>query len=632
MTDPFRDQLQQSLAPTYELDRELIGGGMSRVFVAVEQPLGRTVVVKVLPPEFGAGANIERFKREIQLAARLHHPHIVPLLSAGERGHILFYTMPFVEGESLRDALRRRRRFTVREVAHIVHDVVDALAYAHARGVIHRDIKPGNILLHGSHALVADFGVAKAISAALPHSGTTSAGIAIGTPAYMAPEQLAADPAADHRVDIYAVGLLAYELLTGDSPFAGQSPAQTMAAQLTRVPTPLAEILPDVPADLSDVLMRALAKDPGDRQPTADALLAELDATSAMTATPTGVTSPAERTGALTAPRRRVATAAIAAALLVAGAAAGAWTWTARRTERRAQADSLAVARADSIARATAIASRADSAPAPRRPSRREADARRTTSAPPPQAPLLTREDSMRIAEAVRRRMEGEWAAQVSKAMREAGIAEAIADSIRDAAGAARAQRREGMLSPQMLPVPMVGVTPSVSGTWRVAPGARASAGGAAAASARRVAFAPFTVPASQRETLPLARLLADSLQRALQSRAGYDVVGSEIVRRMSPGAALPAAVVGGRTGAAAVITGTVQRRGDSVYVRLIITDVSRERDRSVSAIRMTDADALAAVPALARGMFELLDQVDWSGPTRLLRPPATPAPPRDVP
>src|SRR5262249_26475543 len=193
----FAEHLQNALGANYQLDRELTGGGMSRVFVAVDRVLGRNVVVKVLPPELAAGVNRDRFRREIQVAAQLQHPHIVPLLSAGEQGDLLWYTMPFIEGESLRAALERKRTFNSRDVMRILHDVVDALAFAHERGVIHRDIKPANILTQGSHALVTDFGVAKAISAALPMSGLTSAGIAIGTPAYMAPEQLAGDSAAD---------------------------------------------------------------------------------------------------------------------------------------------------------------------------------------------------------------------------------------------------------------------------------------------------------------------------------------------------------------------------------------------------------------------------------------------------
>src|SRR6476620_1974219 len=194
MTD-IRQQLQQTLGSSYTLERELAGGGMSRVFVATDRSLGRRVVIKVLPPELTAGVNRERFRREIQVAAQLQHPHIVTLLSAGEDGDVIYYTMPYIEGESLRHSLLEHGAMSVREVLRIMRDVTDALGYAHARGVVHRDIKPGNILRSGSHALVTDFGVAKALNAATS-AGITSTGVAIGTPAYMAPEQLAGDPAA----------------------------------------------------------------------------------------------------------------------------------------------------------------------------------------------------------------------------------------------------------------------------------------------------------------------------------------------------------------------------------------------------------------------------------------------------
>jgi serine/threonine-protein kinase len=277
MTDPFIDRLALALASRYEIQRELLGGGMSRVFLANEVALGRAVVVKVLPPDLAAGVNAERFRREIQLAAQLQHPHIVPLLSAGLHEDLLYYTMPFIEGESLRHRMERDGSLPVRDVVRILHDVVEALAYAHERGVIHRDIKPGNILTLGPHALVTDFGVAKALSAALPHSGTTSAGMVVGSPAYMAPEQLAGDPSADHRVDLYAAGLLAYELLSGSSPFTGTTPQETMAAQLTRTPDPLHEVRSDVPSELSAVIERALQKAPEKRHPTARAMLEDLE-------------------------------------------------------------------------------------------------------------------------------------------------------------------------------------------------------------------------------------------------------------------------------------------------------------------------------------------------------------------
>jgi serine/threonine-protein kinase len=275
--DNFDGELRTALGDGYVLERELAGSGMSRVFVATEKSLNRKVVVKVLPPELAAGVNRERFRREIQLAAQLQHPHIVPLHAAGSAGDLLYFTMPYIEGESLRHALHEGVRFSPREVVRILHDVSDALAYAHSRGVIHRDIKPGNVLRSGTHAVVTDFGVAKAISAAMPAVGMTTSGMAIGTPAYMAPEQLAGDPAADHRVDLYAVGLLGYELLAGEAPFKASSPQETMAAQLTRAPDPIAKRRPDAPAALAALLTRCLAQNPADRPQSATEVVSLLD-------------------------------------------------------------------------------------------------------------------------------------------------------------------------------------------------------------------------------------------------------------------------------------------------------------------------------------------------------------------
>lgn len=276
MTDSFQTRLQAALGTAYEIERELGGGGMSRVFLAREVALGREVVLKVLSPELTSSVNRDRFRREIQYAAQLQHPHIVPLLTAGESDDLLWYTMPRIAGESLRDVLERRGALPVKEVLQVLSDVVDALGSAHARGLVHRDIKPENILIQGPHALVTDFGVAKAISAALPGSGATAVGVAIGTPAYMAPEQVAGDPSADHRIDLYALGLLAYELLTGETPFRGTSPHQTMAAHLIRQVTPPDALRADLPRGLSSVVMRCLQKDPDDRYPDAAALLADL--------------------------------------------------------------------------------------------------------------------------------------------------------------------------------------------------------------------------------------------------------------------------------------------------------------------------------------------------------------------
>jgi eukaryotic-like serine/threonine-protein kinase len=273
----FEEQLKDSLSHAYNIERELGGGGMSRVFVATDRILGRKIVIKLLSPELIAEVNRGRFRREIQVAAQLQHPHIVTLLSAGEDGDLVYYTMPFIEGESLKSALEKEGKLSVADVVRVLYDVVDALSYAHARGVVHRDIKPANILRSGSHALVTDFGVAKALNAAMPTQAMTSTGMAIGTPAYMAPEQLAGDPAADHRIDIYAVGLLAYELLAGKSPFAAANPQGVLAAVLTKDPRPLNEVRVEVPRNLSAVIMQCLSKLPGGRPPSAEALLDALD-------------------------------------------------------------------------------------------------------------------------------------------------------------------------------------------------------------------------------------------------------------------------------------------------------------------------------------------------------------------
>jgi serine/threonine-protein kinase len=272
------DRLQSALGPAYRLDRELGGGGMSRVFVAEETALGRQVVVKVLSSDLAKGLSAERFRREILVAAKLHHPHIVPLIAAGEADGLLYYTMPYIQGESLRARLDRDGTVGVAETLRLVREVADALAFAHRHGVVHRDIKPGNVLLADGHALVADFGVAKAVSqSGASDTGLTTFGMALGTPAYMAPEQAAADPHTDHRADLYSLGVVAYEMLTGRLPFRETTPQRLLAAHVTQAPDPISEVKPAVPAGVAALVMRSLEKHPPDRWRDADELIAAID-------------------------------------------------------------------------------------------------------------------------------------------------------------------------------------------------------------------------------------------------------------------------------------------------------------------------------------------------------------------
>jgi len=290
MLPGLREQLQAHLGTAYTIKRELARGGMSRVFLAEEVRLGRTVVVKVLPPEMAAGVSVERFEREIYFAAKLQHPHIVPLLTAGLAGDLLYYTMPHIEGASLRVRLAHDHELPVRETVRILRDVVDALAYAHAHNTVHRDIKPDNVLLSGNHALVTDFGVAKAVAESTGKSALTSTGVALGTPAYMAPEQAAADPNTDHRADLYAVGALAYEMLTGHPPFIGMSPQAVLAAQVNQLPELIAKQRASVPPVLAALVMRCLEKKPADRPQSAEEVLVQLEGM----ATPSGGMTPTD--------------------------------------------------------------------------------------------------------------------------------------------------------------------------------------------------------------------------------------------------------------------------------------------------------------------------------------------------
>jgi eukaryotic-like serine/threonine-protein kinase len=254
---------------------------MSRVFVAQERALRRRVVFKVLVPDVTADMSVERFKREILFAAQLQHPHIVPVLSAGDLNGLPYYTMPFVEGESLRERLPRQGVLPLDETLHILREVADALAYAHAQGVVHRDIKPDNILLSAGHALVTDFGVARALfdSRLGPVADTlTRPGTTCGTAGYMPPEQVTGEPGTDHRADVYSFGCLAYELLTGAPPFGHTPVSEVLNAHLREPPPPLASARRDIPARLPALVMRCLQKTPDRRPRSARELLEELDA------------------------------------------------------------------------------------------------------------------------------------------------------------------------------------------------------------------------------------------------------------------------------------------------------------------------------------------------------------------
>ena len=284
---PF-ESLRAALADRYAIERELGQGGMATVYLAEDVRHRRKVAVKVLRPELAASMGPDRFLREIEIAAQLQHPHILPLLDSGDAGGFLFYVMPYVQGETLRDRLARERELPVHDALRIVTEVADALAHAHQHGVVHRDIKPENILLSGRHALVADFGVAKAVSEASGRLKLTSVGVALGTPTYMAPEQASADPNLDHRVDIYALGVVAYELLAGRAPFTGHTAQEVLAAHMTRPPEPIRNFRSNVSPAVETVVLRCLEKHPADRWQTTAELVNQLEPL----ATPSGGMTP----------------------------------------------------------------------------------------------------------------------------------------------------------------------------------------------------------------------------------------------------------------------------------------------------------------------------------------------------
>lgn len=275
----LREALVRALAGRYEVQRELGRGGMASVWLAWDRRHERAVAVKVL--DSVADASAERFLREIRTTAGLTHPHVLTLYDSGEADGVPYYVMPYIEGETLRARLAREGRLPVPDAVRLTREIADALAHAHARGVVHRDLKPENILLSGGHAVVMDFGIARALAASTiadpPAAELTAVGMVIGTPGYMAPEQACGDPELDHRADLYALGVVAYEMLTGAQPFAGRSREALVRAGLLEMPPAVEARRPDVHPAFAQLVMRLLSRDPAGRPASAEAVLQELD-------------------------------------------------------------------------------------------------------------------------------------------------------------------------------------------------------------------------------------------------------------------------------------------------------------------------------------------------------------------
>ena len=270
MKPELRDQIQNDLADRYTLDRELGRGGMASVLLARDLQHDREVALKVLHPELASTVGADRFKREIRVAARLQHPNILRVLDSGETpGGQLWFTMPFVQGENVYERIQREGAFTPAEALRIATAAAGALACAHEQGVVHRDIKPDNILLSGDQVLVADFGVARAVSEV--QEKLTATGMVVGTPTYMSPEQASGDKAIDGRTDIFALGCVIYEMLAGEPPFTGPNPQATLMRRFKGPPRPLRPMI-QIPEHVEVAIVRALARDPAERFATATEL------------------------------------------------------------------------------------------------------------------------------------------------------------------------------------------------------------------------------------------------------------------------------------------------------------------------------------------------------------------------
>ena len=314
-------RLSAALADRYRIERELGAGGMATVYLAHDLKHDRKVAVKVLKPELAAVVGAERFLAEIKTTANLQHPHILALFDSGQVDGTVFYVMPFIDGESLRDRLAREKQLPIDDALRIAREVGDALQYAHAHDVIHRDIKPENILLHGGHALVADFGIALA-AAKTAGSRMTETGMSLGTPTYMSPEQAMGERTLDARCDIYALGCVLYEMLTGDAPFTGSTAQAIVAKVLTEKPAPIVGRRDRVPQHVEDAVLTALEKLPADRFATAGEFVAAIGADGATSGTRSRGRTAARRAGAPQALGRRSVLLGLGVALL---AALGGW-------------------------------------------------------------------------------------------------------------------------------------------------------------------------------------------------------------------------------------------------------------------------------------------------------------------
>jgi eukaryotic-like serine/threonine-protein kinase len=262
------DRIQRVLSDRYVIDRELGHGGMAVVFLARDVRHDRPVAIKVFRSDIGDAMGAERFRREIRLLARLQHPHILPLYDSGTTGETSWFVSPFVDGETLRERMRREAPLSVEEAVRLASEVADALEYAHAHDVVHRDIKPENILLHDGHAVVADFGIARAMRRTLGE-WTTAAGMSVGSPAYMSPEQASGDTEIDGRADVYSLACVLYEMLAAQPPFSGRSAHMIIVARMSSVARPVRELRAQVPALLDAAVAKALERLPSNRFATA---------------------------------------------------------------------------------------------------------------------------------------------------------------------------------------------------------------------------------------------------------------------------------------------------------------------------------------------------------------------------